>query len=146
MRQLAGSLHSNSRIRWLDDQLPALESVLRTGMTFDLIWLSAVWMHVPPTSRQRAFRKLVTILRPGGWIMMSLRQGPPPDDRVMYDTHADEVVQLARSHGLAVIRVTLTNDRLGRENVTWQTVYLQAPDDGLGALPLLRHIIVNDSK
>jgi SAM-dependent methyltransferase len=57
MRQLAGSLHPNSRIRWLDDQLPALESVLRTGLTFDLIWLSAVWMHVPPTSRQRAFRK-----------------------------------------------------------------------------------------
>jgi hypothetical protein len=25
-------------------------------------------------------------------------------------------------------------------------MWLQAPDDGLGALPLLRHVIVNDSK
>lgn len=78
--------------------------------------------------------------------MMSLRQGPPPEDREMYPTHVDEVEKLARSQGLVVIRITRANDRLGREGVTWQTICLQAPDDGLGALPLLRHIIVNDSK
>ncbi len=146
MREVARSFHPDSRIRWLDDQLPVLENVFRTGLTFDLIWLSAVWMHVAPTSRQRAFRKLVTLLRPGGRIMMSLRQGPPPDGREMYPTQVDEVEKLARSHGLAVIRVTRANDRLGREGVTWQTICLQAPDDGLGALPLLRHVIINDSK
>lgn len=78
--------------------------------------------------------------------MMSLRQGPPPGDREMYPTQVDEVEKLARGHGLSVIRVTRANDRLGRDGVTWQTVCLQAPDDGLGALPLLRHIIINDSK
>ena len=146
MREAAKSHHADSRIRWLDDQLPTLASVFRTGLTFDLIWLSAVWMHVPPTARQRAFRKMVTLLRPGGRIMMSLRQGPPPDGREMYPTHVDEVEKLARIHGLAVIRVTRADDRLGREDVTWQTVCLQAPDDGLGALPLLRHVIINDNK
>jgi SAM-dependent methyltransferase len=146
MQQVAKTLHTDSRIRWIDDQFPTLASVFRTGLTFDLIWLSAVWMHVPPTSRQRAFRKIVTLLRPGGQIMMSLRQGPPPDDRVMYPTHVEEIEKLARNHGLAVTRVTRANDQLGREDVTWQTVCLQAPDDGLGALPLLRHVIVNDSK
>ena len=146
MRDVAESLHPDSRIHWLNDQLPALTNVYRTGLTFDLIWLSAIWMHVPPTSRQRAFRKMVTLLRPGGRIMMSLRQGQPPDGREMYPTHVDEVEKLARSHGLAVARVTQANDRLGREGVTWQTVCLQAPDDGVGALPLLRHVIVNDSK
>ena len=78
--------------------------------------------------------------------MMSLRQGPPPDGREMFPTLVDEVEKLARSHGLAVIRVTQANDRLGRDGVTWQTICLQAPDDGLGALPLLRHVIINDSK
>ncbi len=146
MLEIAKSLHSDSGIRWLDDQLPALANIFRTGLTFDLIWLSAVWMHVPPTSRQRAFRKIVTLLRPGGRMMMSLRQGPPPDGREMYPMHVDEIEQLARSHGLAVTRITRANDRLGREDVTWQTACLQAPDDGLGALPLLRHVIINDSK
>lgn len=46
----------DSRIRSLDGQFPALENVSRTGLTFDLIWLSAGWMHVPPKSRQRTFR------------------------------------------------------------------------------------------
>ena len=64
----------------------------------------------------------------------------------MYATHIDEVEQLARSHGLAVIRLTRADDRLGREGVTWQTAFLQAPDDGLGSLPLLRHVIINDNK
>ncbi len=64
----------------------------------------------------------------------------------MYPTHVDEVEKLALSHGLAVIRVTRANDQLGREGVTWQTVCLQSPDDGLGALPLLRHVIINGSK
>ena len=146
MREVAGSLHPDSRIRWLDDQLPALDNVFRTGLTFDLIWLSAVWMHVPPTSRQRAFRKMVTLLRPGGRITMSLGQGPPPDGRQIYPTHVDDVENLAGNHGLAVIRVTQANDPLGREGVTWQTVCIQASDDGLGAMPLLRQVIINDSK
>jgi len=41
-----------------------------------------------------------------GRTMMSLRQGPPSDDRVMYPTHLDEIEKLAHSHGLAVTHVT----------------------------------------
>jgi len=37
MQQVAKTLHTDSRIRWLDDQLPTLASVFRTGLTFDLI-------------------------------------------------------------------------------------------------------------
>ena len=146
MREVGKSLHPDARIRWLGDRLPDLAGVFRTGLTFDLIWISAAWMHVAPTQRARAFRKIVTVLRPGGRIMMSLRQGPAPPNRKMYPTHVEEIERLARNHGLAVSRVTRAHDQLGRPGVTWQTVCLQAPDDGLGALPLLRHIIVNDNK
>ena len=146
MLEVAKSLHPDPRIRWFSDQLPSLDRVIRSGLNFDLIWLSAVWMHVAPASRTRAFRKLATLLRPGGRMMFSLRQGPIPADRVMYPTHADEIEKLARRHGLAVIHTAREADRLGRDGVTWHTVWLQAPDDGLGALPLLRHVIVNDTK
>jgi hypothetical protein len=40
--------------------------------------------------------------------------------------------------------ITLANDLFGRQDVTLQMVFLQSPDDGLGALP--QHIIVNNSK
>ena len=52
MRDAGKALHRSPDIRWLDDSLPALEKVLRSKLTFDLIWLSAVWMHVP-TERPR---------------------------------------------------------------------------------------------
>jgi hypothetical protein len=37
-------------------------------------------------------------------------------------------------------------DILGRPEVTWTQVALRLPDDGTGALPLLRHLILNDQK
>ena len=33
-----------------------------------------------------------------------------------------------------------------RDGVSWETLVFRFPDDGTGALPLLRHIIINDAK
>ena len=73
--------HDSPRIRWTDDRLPAIQKILRPQLSFDLIWLSAVWMHVPRSARTRAFRKLVSVLSAGGSMMVSLRLGPPPPRR-----------------------------------------------------------------
>ena len=63
MRQLAaGQSHPN--ITWLDDALPHLKKLRGLGHRFDLILLSAVWMHVPLASRERAFRILSDLLKP----------------------------------------------------------------------------------
>jgi SAM-dependent methyltransferase len=58
----------------MNDRLPGLEKVHRLGVTFDFILVNAVWMHVPPAARQRAFRKLITLLKPGGRLAISFRQ------------------------------------------------------------------------
>ena len=124
----------------MDDTLPALEKVLRSKLTFDLIWVSAVWMHVPRSVRARAFRKLVSVMSPGASMMFSLRQGPPPLDRPMEPATAAEAEELARRHGLQTIRRERISDAAGRTEVSWDVVWLRLPDDGTGALPLLRHI------
>jgi SAM-dependent methyltransferase len=61
MRREGQQRHPQAPIRWLSDRLPGLEGVHRLGLMFDLVWLSAVWMHVVLADRQRAFRKLVTL-------------------------------------------------------------------------------------
>ncbi len=38
------------------------------------------------------------------------------------------------------------DDALNRPGVGWTGVALRLPDDGTGALPLLRHVILNDRK
>ena len=146
MRLEAQRRHPDPRIRWLDDRLPDLNGVHQLGLAFDLILLSAVWMHVPPPARARAFRKLATLLKPGGILLMSLREGPSDPGRPMWPAPPGEVEAFARTHGLAVLRSVTNADQLGRADVRWIGMCLRLPDDGAGALPLLRGVILNDEK
>ena len=130
--------HPDPRIRWIDDRLPDLHEILRLGLAFDLILLSAVWMHVQPAARVRAFRKLATLLKPGGVILMSLRTGPSEPGRIMWPAPPGEIEALARAHGLAVLCTKSSSDQLDRPDEQWTAMCLRLPDDGSGALPLLR--------
>ena len=147
MRAEAARLHNLPAIRWISDTLPALAHVQRLGLTFDLIWLSGVWMHVPPDDRARSMRKLAMSLKPGGRLVMTLRHGPAPEDRPMWPVDAHEVERLGLDVGLA-LRVATEHhaDLSDRKSVKWQTVILDMPDDGAGALPLLRGVILRQEK
>jgi SAM-dependent methyltransferase len=146
MRRHGQRLHQDGRIRWLDDRLPSLATTLRLGLAADVILLSGVWQHLPPDDRPRAFRKLVTLMKSGGLLTITLRHGPAEPERVMYEVSLEEIDRLARSHGLAVVHSATVPDRVNRPEVTWTQVALRLPDDGTGALPLLRHVILNDAK
>lgn len=137
---------SDDGIRWLDDRLPSLDRVHRLALFFDLITLSAVWQHVVPADRPRAFRKLATLLKPGGIIALTLRSGASPADRPMHSTSSGEIEGLARVQGMEVLKVEQSADLQGRGDVTWTTVALRMPDDGTGALPLVRGIVLGDEK
>lgn len=146
MRAHGRALHPSARIHWLSDSLPELAQVSRLGLTFDLILLSAVWMHVAPASRARALRKLATMLSPSGRIAISLRLGEPDAARAMHEVSLHELSSLSQQFGLRLIRATDSADRLGRGGLSWTTAVLGLPDDGLGALPLLRHLVLVDEK
>ena len=146
MRARGVRLHGTDKIRWINDRLPGLENVHRLGISFDFILLNAVWMHVLPTNRRRAFRKLVTLLKPGAWMAISFRQADPGDLRSMFPCHVDELEQLARIHGTFIERVETANEELTRPGIEWTRVIIRLPDDGTGALPVIRHIILKDSK
>lgn len=147
MRRAGERLHAEAGIRWIDDRLPGLDATHALGLAFDVVLLSAVWQHVAPGDRQRAFRKLVTLLKPGGLMVMTLRFGPAPPDRPMHEVSLGEVEGLAREFGMLVAGVERhAGDAARRPGVEWATVALRLPDDGAGALPLMRGIILNDDK
>ena len=91
-------------------------------------------------------RKLLGLLRPGGVLAITLRQGPAEPERAMHPVSLAELEGLARDHGATVARTAGMADELGRPGVGWTGVALRLPDDGTGALPLLRHVILNDQK
>ncbi len=146
LRQIANELHPNPSIQWIKDTLPALKKVYELNLKFALILVNAAWMHVAPGSRERAFRKLVNLLKPGGILVITLRNGPLHDERVMYPVSTEEIHQFSNRFALEVLLKTESEDKLGRPELSWTTFVLWLPDDGTGALPLLRHVIINDAK
>ena len=137
-------------VQWMEDSLPSLSNVTKKEVSFDLILLSAVWMHIPPSDRVRAIRKLANLLKPGGKLVISLRHGQTKTDfseRKMHTVCADELKSLATNVGLFTqLETPKEPDKLNRPDITWQTVVLQLPDDGSGAFPFIRHVAINDGK
>jgi SAM-dependent methyltransferase len=140
----------NQSIHWLQDSLPTLDKTTRLEVSFDLILLSAVWMHIPKSQRARSLRKLANLLKPGGKIIISLKFGMSEEEqtkRGMYHTSADEIEKLGQDLGLiAQLEAQNTKDKLNRSGIYWQTIVLQMPDDGTGAFPFIRHVAINDGK
>jgi SAM-dependent methyltransferase len=133
-------------VHWLNDTLPQLAKVRALGQTFNLILLSAVWMHIPESERERAFRVLANLLAPSGMLVISLRHGPSSDERVFHEVSLAQIEQFAKQQALKPLHMSRSGDELQRSQVHWETVVLQLHDEGTGALPVIRHIIVNDSK
>jgi SAM-dependent methyltransferase len=104
---------------------------------FNLILLNGVWMHVPPSRRKRAFRKLQSLLKPGGHLVFGLRSAPPDDTRTAYATSTAELRTRSRAFALDILQDTQTDDRLDRTGVHWTSVVFRLPDDGTGALPVV---------
>jgi SAM-dependent methyltransferase len=132
LRSRAMALHPSPRITWLDDSLPELAGLTSRGETFDVVMLTAVWMHLDAAQRQRGMPNVASLLRPGGAMIMSLRYGPVPAGRRMFAVPAEETVQLAKSAGL---RLVLQRDglpaSLGQPGVTWTRLAFvaeRAPD------------------
>ena len=139
---------SHSRVVWMSDALPDLRALRALGRRFDLVLLSAVWMHVAPNGRERAFRILSELLGPSGLLVITLRRGGDASEnaeRGFHDTSVDELIGYANRRAIA-LRSHTTQPDLKRPNLKWETLVFAMPDDGTGSLPLLRHVIVNDHK
>ncbi|KGE04946.1 class I SAM-dependent methyltransferase [Pseudohaliea rubra] len=116
--------YRHARVSWLADCLPALAHLRSLGHRFDLILVSAVWMHLPPRVRERAFRVLSDCLRPGGTLVITLRHGKDEAEnreRGFYHVSGEELLALARSHALAAVLHTCAEDSV-RPAVAWETL------------------------
>ncbi|WP_300376384.1 bifunctional 2-polyprenyl-6-hydroxyphenol methylase/3-demethylubiquinol 3-O-methyltransferase UbiG [Henriciella sp.] len=100
LRMRAMAHHTSPNITWCDDSLPGLESFGELTGEFDLIQLSAVWMHLDREERAAAMPRISGLLKPGGRLIMLVRLGPVPEGRCMFDVPSEETVALADAAGL----------------------------------------------
>jgi len=70
-----GQAHTiGNDISWLNDTLPSLNLVLHLSQRFQLILVSAVWMHLDHDEQQRALRVLSSLLAPGVILVITCRE------------------------------------------------------------------------
>lgn len=115
-------------ICWLADQLPDLPKVAALKQSFDLVLLSAVWMHLTPAERDCTLPVLSSLMAPKALLVLTLRHGNFSDGRNCYPVSSEEVLQLINHHQLPLTPILITNlapDALGRSDVLWQTVVLK---------------------
>lgn len=127
VRKKAEELHPHPRIDWVKDSLPKLKTILKIGSRYDIILLSAVWMHIAPSSREKAFRRLVTLLNPDGLMYITLRHGPFEALQGFWDISDDNIYNLAHKYGLFVVHHSTVDDKLANEGVTWTRIVLNNP-------------------
>jgi SAM-dependent methyltransferase len=120
LRVRAASLHPSPNIEWLDDSLPELAVLTVRGESFDVVMLTAVWMHLDEQQRKRAMPRVAGFVRQGGLMMLTLRHGPVPAGRRMFEVTAEETIGLARTEGFGPVLVLDGQDSLlQRPGVSW---------------------------
>jgi hypothetical protein len=109
----------------VDDHLPTLAVLRNARRRFDLVLLTAVWMHLGLHERELAMEAIADVTADGGQVFMSLRHGPIPEGRRMFDVSALETASLAAKHGLRCHHCSERADMLGRDDVRWSCVALR---------------------
>lgn len=125
LRENGYRLHPEARIEWIDDALPHLPRTLKLKQKFDLILLSAVWMHVPPASQEAALAALVELSAQKGILAVSVRTGGDENKRGFYPTDVVELKHLAIKMGFSIIAESMSHDRFDRSDVAWTSIILR---------------------
>ena len=114
-------LHNSSKIEWIQDHLPCLRSLVTAHRTFDLLLLSAVWMHLDAKDRALAMETLPRLMSPGAIAVITLRH-PHDPSRYMFDVDPHETLNAGRAHALQVLMNETIYDPVsewGRNEVSW---------------------------
>ena len=125
LRNLAQA-NSHNSVTWCSASLPELTALPQSPETYDLILLSAVWMHLPEDERPQALKRLSELLSESGTMYISLRFGPNDEARPMHPVSYEELVTLAKRNGLTArnLNPVPSQDGLKRDDVKWVTVEL----------------------
>lgn len=127
LREHGQKIHAARKIKWLDDALPELDKVLGLDRRYDLVLLTAVWMHLDKTQRAAAMPSVASLTAPGGRIVLSLRHGPVPEGRRMFPVTAAETAALAEGQGLVTLYNKPRPDMRGRDGVSWAWLAFERP-------------------
>ena len=117
--------HPSSLIEWVNDSLPQLVGVAQRKREFRLVMFTAVWMHLDEHERRVAMPVVASLLAPSGVLIMALRHGLVPTERIMFAVSAEETVALAEAQGLRCVLNVRADSKVAANReagVTWSRI------------------------
>ncbi len=127
-----GQAQAHPRVAWLDDRLPELPRLRALGRRFDLVLLRSVWMHVPGSEQERAFRVLAALLKPAGLLVISLRHGRDEAEnraRGFHPVSGDELIRYAGDRAVR-LRGRYEHPDRSRSHIRWEWLVFELPAAG----------------
>lgn len=109
----------SEKVTWVNDMLPTLS---RISGDYDLILISAVWMHLTPAQQHQGLVRIAQLLKPNGLWIVSLRHGGFDDIRESHPQQDEQLIKQAQRCGLELLQSTHDKDQLKRSRVNWQTL------------------------
>jgi hypothetical protein len=106
----------------LNDCLPDLTVLRSRSEVFELVMLTAVWMHLDANQRRRAMPNVASQVAIGGTLIIKLRHGPVAPGRRMFEVSPEETIELARSYDLRAVLNLHRNSSLEQNRaagITW---------------------------
>ncbi|MEU1820561.1 class I SAM-dependent methyltransferase [Streptomyces roseifaciens] len=125
LRSRGQRIHAGQGVEWVDDALPELRVLRARDRRYDLVLMTAVWMHLDLQQWAAAREQVAGLLAAEGQVVLSLRHGPVPAGRRMFDVPVQETVALAAGHGLGAVHVSEREDPHGRQGVRWSYLGLR---------------------
>ena len=111
---------TGDKVNWQSDILPELSSLNKN--TYDVILISAVWMHLTVVQQSQSLERLSTLLNDEGILVITLRHGEFNDGRKAFDVNGSRLIEDAKAFNLTVLHTDNDTDQLNRPDVYWETV------------------------
>ena len=120
---LRQSIPKHANINTHSDTLPLL-STIADKPTYQLILVSAVWMHLTPLQQAQSLQRLESLLSPQGLLVITWRNQAYEKSRQF------ETVDESLFHELpnTEAQIISSEDEGGREGVVWKCAVLQSKD------------------
>lgn len=119
LRQYGEEYTRLSSVRWLDDSLPFLNKIREEASLFDVILVSAVWMHLDKDARLKSLATLRDLLFDDGFMYITYRTRSNDSSYLYCDIDVADFRQEVASSQLVVAKEFCSEDKEGRNGVRW---------------------------
>lgn len=109
-------------VRWVDDRLPTLTTVLGEGERYDFILCSAVLMVLGSDELRSSFATMAALLTAEGRVAVSVRDPIAGEPAAIFHRHLpNSIIAAAGGAGLHLLDQRTLPDALGRDPHRWRS-------------------------